>query len=242
MHNLLMAAAATIVIATPAFAETTGSLGIRGTNNEYDSGFDYDVWELEGAIFHRIAGPWAVQADGRYEDVDYSNGFDDEGNHLALHGLYASDAWTAGVFVGQAELFGGFEFDFYGAEGAYRFSNLTLVASTVQGELTSFEYDRYRVGAKYFFGDNVALGGNVALTEIGNFDWTTLDVNAEYRFGSFPITLTGGYLRLDGDFIELDALTLGARWDFGSASLREADRTAPIADLRNYVGDLRRLD
>jgi hypothetical protein len=243
MRKILMAAAATVAIATPAFAETTGALGVRVTNNEYDAGFEYDVLEIEGSIFHRIAGPWAVQGEGRYEDVEYPL-VDDEGSHFALHGLFAAENWTAGVLVGQGEVFDGFEIDIYGAEGAIRFGDWTLSGAAVQGDI-GVDYARYQAGLKYFFGDNFAIGGRAASSEFdggGSGEWTTFDAGIEWRFASFPVTLTGGYLLQDTDFSDIDALTIGARWEFGSATLRESDRTAPIADLRNYFGDLRRWD
>ena len=70
MRTFFLATAATLAIAAPAAAETTGSLGVGLTNNEYDSGFEYDVVDVEGAIFHRVSGPWAIQGEARYEDAD----------------------------------------------------------------------------------------------------------------------------------------------------------------------------
>ncbi len=240
MLKLLLSAAALAAITLPAAAETTGSVGISLTNNEYDSGFDYDTWQLEGSVFHRVAGPWAVQVEGRYEEVDYSF-FEDEGQHIAIHGLWASDTFTLGAFAGQGEVFS--DIDFYGAEGAYRAENWTFTGSMILSELgSSTDYDRYRLGAKYFFGDNLLVGGGIAWTELGSSDWETYDLGAEYRLGTLPITLTGGYLSQTGDFIEVDAWTIGARWDFGGATLRDSDRTAPIADVDNFFGDLRRWD
>jgi hypothetical protein len=239
MRTFLLATAATFAIAAPAAAETTGSLGVGFTNNEYDSGFEYDVVDVEGAIFHRVSGPWAIQGEARYEDADYSG--DDEGSHFAVHGLFAAETWTAGLLVGQGEVFDDYEIDIWGAEGAARFGNVTLSGAYVSGDV-GVDYDRWHVGGKYFFGDNFAVGANAAWSELGNGDWDTYDIGAEWRFGAFPVTLNGGFLRQEGDFIEVDAWMIGARWDFGSANLREADRTQPIADLRNYFGDLRRWD
>lgn len=241
MRKVLLSAAAVLAIgAGNAVAETTGSIGVTAMNNEYDNGFDYDTWELDGTIFHRITGPWAVQGEAGYEEAEYP-GSEDDGNHYAVHGLFAPEAYTIGVFAGQGEMFSSTEVDFLGLEGAYRFANFTLNASFIDGEVFS-DYDRYRVGGKYFFSDNLAVGGNYAMTEYGTVDWDTWDVGAEFRFGSFPITLTGGYLNQEGDFIDVGAWQLGARWSFGTANLREDDRTAPIADIDTYLGDLRRWD
>jgi hypothetical protein len=241
MRKILLSAAAVFAIgAGTAVAETTGSIGVAATNNEYDSGFDYDTWELNGSIFHRITGPWAIQGEAGYEDVEYP-GSEDDGNHYAVHGLYAGDAFTAGLFVGQAEIFDDLEVDILGLEGAYRFANFTLSGSAINGE-TSVDYDRYRVGGKYFFGDNLAVGANYGMTEYGTVDWDTWDVGGEFRFGSFPITLTGGFLSQEGDFIDVEGWQLGARWSFGTANLREDDRNTPIANIDSYMGDLRRWD
>jgi len=241
MKQLLLSAAAVLAIATPAAAETTGAVGVSYNSNEYEWGGEYEFWDIEGSVFHRVAGPWAVQAEGRYEEVDYGGAFDDDGDHLALHGLYAADTFTAGVFYGTGALFGDFDFDIYGVEGAFRVANWTLEASGTSWDRDS-DYARYHVGAKYFFGDNFSVGGRYAFTD-RNGDWTTYDIGADYRFASLPIVLSANYLHQDGDFsFEVDTWSLGARWEFGSSSLREADRTAPIADIRNFMNDLRRWD
>jgi hypothetical protein len=242
MRKILLSAAAVLAIgAGNAVAETTGSVGVTTTNNEYPSGFDYDTMELDASVFHRITGPWAIQGEVGLEEVDYGGGNDDDGHHYAVHGLFAPDAYSVGLFAGQAEIFDTLEIDFFGAEGAYRFTNFTVSGSVIDGE-TSVDYDRYRVGGKYFFGDNLAVGANYAMTEYGVSDWDTWDVGGEFRFGSFPITLTAGYLAQEGDSIDVETWQFGARWSFGTANLREDDRTAPIADVDTYVGDLRRWD
>ena len=223
-------------------AETTGSVGVSLTTNDYASGYGYESYELEAAIFHRIDGPWAVQAEGRVETVEYGASGDD-GHHLALHGLFATDTYTLGLIVGQGELFSGRELDFYGVEGAYRFANWTLSGSAVLGDSNYYSYfDRYRVGAKYFIADNFAIGGGYALSDFGFEDTDTWEIGAEVRFLSVPITLSGGYLRQEGNSIEVDAWQIATRWTFGTSNLREDDRTAPIAAIDTYFGDRRRSD
>lgn len=240
MRTFLMSAAAVLAVATPAAAQTSGAVGLSWTNNEYDAGGDYDQLQIEGHVTHNIVGPWAVQADARYEEVDYT-GSDDDGQHIALHGLYSGEMFTIGALIGQGELFDGDDLDFYGAEGAFDVASFRFTGSAVFGDFGA-DYDRYRAGVKYFFGDNFAVGGGYAATDYGTVDWDTFDLSAEFRLGSIPLTFTGGYLSQDGDFIDVDALTIGARWDFGTGTLREADRRAPIADLEGFFGDIRRWD
>lgn len=244
MRKILLSAAAMLAVgAGTAVAETTGSVGVATTNNEYENGYDYDTWEFNGSIFHRVAGPWAVQGELGLEEADYGSGNDDDGHHYAVHGLYAQDAYTLGVFGGQAEIFDDLDIDFFGAEGAYRFANVTVSGSLIDGEAyDAVDYDRYRVGGRYFFGDNIAVGANYARTDYSNTDWDTWDVGGDYRFGSLPITLSATYLSQEGDFIDVDTWQFGARWSFGTANLREDDRNAPIANADSYVADLRRWD
>jgi hypothetical protein len=241
MRKLLLCAAAFAAISGAAAAETTGSVGVTTTNDEYSNNYDYDVWQIDGSIFHRITGPWAVQGELAFEEADYGTA-EDDGQHYAVHGLYAADAFTVGLFVGQGELFNNTEADFYGVEGAYRLADWTFSGSIIDGE-TGADLDRYRAGAKYFFGDNIAVNANFAMTEYGNSDWDTFDIGGEYRFAGLPITLTGSYLQFDADNgFEVDSWIFGARWNFGTANLREADRTAPIANVDQYLGDVRRWD
>lgn len=242
MRNFLLSAAAILAIATPASAETTGAVGVSYNSNDANGFYEYETWDVDGYVFHRIAGPWAAQVEGRYEDVDYGSGFEDEGTHLALHGLYATDAFTAGLFLGNGSVFSDYDFNFYGVEGAYRVANWTLEGSaTLRGQ--DNDYARYHVGAKYFFTDNFSVGGRYGFTDRDGGNWTSYDIGAEYRLSAIPIVLTANYLQFDGDFSwEVDTWSVGARWEFGSSSLREADRTAPIADIRNYLNDIRRWD
>lgn len=244
MRKILLSAAAVLAVgAGQAVAETTGSVGVSTTNNEYPSGYDYDTIELDASIFHRITGSWAIQGEVGLEEADYGGGNDDDGNHFAVHGLFAQDAYTVGVFGGQANIFDNLDVDFFGAEGAYRFANVTVSGSIIDGETGGgLDFDRYRFGGKYFFGDNLAVGANYATTEYSTVDWDTWDVGGEFRFGSFPITLTAGYLAQEGDFIDVETWQFGARWSFGTANLREDDRNSPIADVDTYMGDLRRWD
>jgi hypothetical protein len=243
MRTLLLAAIATTAIAAPAVAETTGSVGVQLMNTKYDYGFDYDTWSIDGSVFHRISGPWAVQAQAHYEYVDYGHSDVDHGNVLALHGLYQTDAVTAGLFLGQGGIFGDSDWiKFWGAEGAYRFGNWSVDAYAVRRDDGSYPLHRYGVDAKYYFGDNISVGAGYARQDYGvHFDdWK---INAEYRLSAVPLTLTGGYYRWDADNgSRSDDFMIGIRWDFGSSTLREHDRTAPIVDLNNYVDDIRRWD
>jgi hypothetical protein len=243
MRKILLAAAAVMAAgAGAANAETTGSVGVTYSNSEYQNGYDYDQWELNGAIFHRVTGPWALQGELNLEEADYGGGNDDDGNHYAVHGLYAPDNFTVGLFIGQGELFDSSDADFWGVEGAYRFTNFTLSGSVIDGEFSN-DFTRYRVGGKYFFGDNFAVNANYAATEFGSSDWETWDLGAEYRLSKLPVTIGASYVDFESDTgFEVDSWLLGARWEFGSANLREGDRTAPIADLNTFFGDVRRWD
>jgi len=243
MKKFLLSAAAALAIAAPAAAETTGAVGV--TYNSYDTSgsSEYESWELDGYVFHRIAGPWAIQAEGRYEDAEYDGGFESEGDHIALHGLYAADAFTAGVFVGNGTVFDDYDFDFFGAEAVFRHGDWTFEGSGTW-EQQDGDYARFHLGTKYFFTQNFAVGARYGFTDREGGDWSSWDVGADYRFSGLPIVLTANYLQFEEDdgSWEVDTWSIGARWEFGSSSLQEADRTAPIADIRNFLNDVRRWD
>jgi hypothetical protein len=183
-----------------------------------------------------------VQGQAHYEYADY--GFStDHGNALALHGLYQTDAFTGGLFIGQAGLFGDSDWiKFWGAEGAYRVGNWSFDAYAIVRRDDSYPDDRYGADAKYYFGDNISLAAGYARQDYG-VDFDDWRINGEWRLDSMPLTFTGGYYHWDASTGNSTSdWMIGIRWDFGSSNLREHDRTAPIVDLNNYVDDIRRWD
>lgn len=243
MRTLLLAAVATAAMSAPALAETAGSVGVGYMNTEYGNGFDYDTWSIDGSVFQRVAGPWALQGQAHYESAEYHQFGTDHGSYLALHGLYQTDALTAGLFIGEGGLFGDASaFKYWGAEGAYRFGDWSVDAYAIRRRGDSYPNHRYGVDAKYYFGDNISIGAGYARQDYGiNFDdW---NAHAEWRLPSIPFTVSAGYYRWHADNgANTNDWMLGIRWDFGSSTLREHDRTAPIADLTNYIDDIRRWD
>jgi hypothetical protein len=224
-------------------ARTSGSVELSYDNNEYPDGFDYNQTGLSGTIFHDFGNGWGVQGAARFENVNYP-GIDFDSTHLSVHGVYRTERWAASGFYAYTDLFGAADFNHYGLEGAFYLEDWTLTGSAINGDVGA-SYDRYRLGAKFFITENLSVGGGYAVSDYndGGADWWSVDLGAEFRFATVPITLTAAYTRSDFDFTEVDGLRFGIRWDFGTASLRERDRSgASFEDARRYQDDFLRLD
>lgn len=245
MRTLLLAAVSAVAIASPAMAQTTGNVGLSYSDTSYDGNFDYDSWVADGSLAYALGNGWVLQGDLAHEMHDYSGG-DEDTTRLAVHGMYRTDNWTAGLAAGTGnEVFGG-DFGFIGLEGAYHLQNWSFTGTALFGNSDDFnyDYDRYRVAAKYFFTDNFSVGGGVAMSDFEGTDWESFDLGAEYRFGSHPIVLTGGYTLSDVFTDEPRTWTFGARWEFGTENLRESNRTGPQfqSDIAAIYADNRRFD
>jgi len=247
LRHVLAATAASVAMAASAYAETNGSIELARTNHDRD--LDLEVTGLNGTIFHGFGNGFGVQGEFQHHNLE-AGGSDEQINRYTMHGLYRTEAWAAGALVGKADWFG-FDLDHWGAEGALYFDRWTVQASYIGGEIdtpNNPEIGRFNVSGRYFFTDNFSVGAGLGKTSFetsNDIDWTSYDVNAEYRFGSFPVAIFAGFnsADFDGSGDDVDSVRFGLRWDIGTGSLIERDRQgASFSDAEELVQDLYRLD
>jgi hypothetical protein len=142
---------------------------------------------------------------------------------------------------------------FWGAEGQAYFGDVT-----VSGQLAKQEFvnqkdfsgskmldDGYvaNIKAKYFINDNwkVDVGFNYNKTNTANgffsndsFDQKTYTIGTEYRLADKPVSVYAQYNRNEMSIsnynLDTDQLTVGLKFNFGSTSLKERDRSGASLD------------
>lgn len=237
----LLAAAAALMVATPAMAGG-GHVGLSyGSTDAGDS--DTDSYQIEGAIGQNNGG-WGFQLEGALGQSDNEGGDSDTftfGGHI----YWASDNWRIGGVVATTKLdddaSSSADEMAYGLEGSVNVApNAVLFGSATFGE-TEFLVDidtwNADIGLNYYFSDNFRVGANVGTGNLDagsgvDFDTTTYGVNAEWQPGSMPLSFTLGFSSFDVDeFLfddSLDTISIGARWNFGGSTLRERDNQTPF--------------
>lgn len=232
----LLAAAAAMFAATPAFA--TGHVGLAYTNT--DSGTtDADTWQVEGA-FGGASGSIGYQLDGGIGQ-SASSGSDVDHYTIAGHLFWHTDNWNLGAVIATANIEdGSISVDeiAYGVEGTYNVApNAVLSGSYTIGE-TEFltaDIDAWNadLGFDYYFTDNFRVGaalgsGNLDFGGGADFDTSTYGIDAEWQLSSLPLSFRAGWSTFDSDaFGDYDSLSIGVRWNFGG-TLRERDQATPF--------------
>ncbi|NEX94481.1 hypothetical protein [Caulobacter sp. 17J65-9] len=241
MKKLLVAsaAAAALFAAAPAFAGA-GQVDLSYSNVEDE----VDVINLGGAAVTGIGGDWNIQGDATVHRVDTGFGamnFTD----AALHLFKRTDGFAAGVYldtsdVSMASAWG------LGVEGAKYFDQATISGSLGMNTIDMMGSDadgwNASLGATYFPTDNIALGASVSYADIDFIDSvTSWGLSAEFKPETMPVSFFAGYANQDiasfsGD--DVTTWTLGLRWNFGSGSLKERDRSGASMKGGINMGDL----
>jgi hypothetical protein len=240
MKKYLLGAAAALALAAPGVASAqSGYVDLGYTNTDPGGGVDGDTWALGGAYAWGGDGTVGFQLDGVIANHDFGGGDVDTFN-FGGHAFVRNSSHLIGGFlnVGSADFGGGFDYDYWtiGAEGAYYFQRTTLngVLSYSDSDDLNAELTAADVGLVHFVTDNFSIGGNLGYGDIdGGGDFTSFGVGAEYQFAQMPVSLYGGWTTTDFDGFDVDAFTIGARWNFGG-SLVERDRSG--ASLTRNAG------
>lgn len=234
MKNVLLGAAAALVIAAPgvAAADTSGLVGLSYNTLDDDlDGDKEDYLDLSGSVVTTLNGDLKLQFDGSIQDMGH-------GDHTDTHGTA-----VAHVFMRNHDFaFGGFgglttgESDGYviGAEGALYLDRLTLAGSAFFGGDREYEDDEksgVHAAGTYFFSDNFSVGADVSYYDFdyggGQQDGTIYGINAEYQFAN-GVSVFGGWHTSDEDYYgsdkEVDSFSIGLRYNFGTGSLIARDR------------------
>jgi hypothetical protein len=224
MNKLIVAAASATVLAFAAQAAQAAPVGHLDVAYSDSNDTDSHAFSGGGAVVLPV-GPVNVEVDASGATT-HVKGFGSEKSFNATgHVFFRNDQFAVGAFVSGADegLYA------WGGEGALYLDRVTLSAQIGQARDESEGGfgtlgTAGSVGAKVFVTDNFALGADYLNINPkgpgGSIDaW---DVNAEYRFANTPVSTFVAYQRND-DF-DVDAWTIGARWHFGVASLKEQDR------------------
>lgn len=227
---MLTLAAGLGAIASPAFAQTTGHVGLTYGHGEVDTdagGADSDAFAIDGAVAIPTGGSLAVILDGSYADSDDADGVFQGTAHL----LSRNDSQAFGGFIGAAEDDGDTAY-FIGGEYAKFFSNSTLALGARYGDLDYADVDMYSAGGeyRYFISDNLRLDGRANYQRVettgSDADGVGLGAGVEYKFGASPVSLFGGvdWTTFDDPDLDITVATIGIRFDFGSGTLKNRDR------------------
>ncbi|PZO46959.1 MAG: hypothetical protein DCF16_18370 [Alphaproteobacteria bacterium] len=234
----LLAAAAALFVATPAFAQSAGSIGLNYTNVE-DEG---DAYQLDGA-FGGASGAIGYQIDAGLGQLD--NDFDSQ--TIAGHLYWNGGGWRLGGVIAHTHIEFGDSLSetVYGIEGTWDLGPQTvLLGSYTIGEAEAegdFDTSSFDIGMNYYFVDNFRVGGAYGF---GNLDVGAVDVdtsnwrlNAEWQPWTTPVSFTLGYnsFDIDGSNGGTDSWTIGARWNFGASTLRERDNATPFDARTGYI-------
>jgi hypothetical protein len=238
MKKILLGAvaAAAALIPNAALADTSGHVAFsyNSLDDDLDSSKE-DYLALGGAVATSLGGNWNLQFDADFGDMNHS-GHTDAFSTVAAHIFTRNDSYALGGFAG----FTSDEVNGYiiGAEGAAYFGNFTLAGAALIGgdrEDSDNEISNIGVAGTFFLTDNLALGADANMFEFdfggsGNSqDGTIYGVNAEYQFAGTGFSIFGGYHISDEDYFgadkEVDSFTIGGRYNFGTGSLLERDRS-----------------
>ncbi|HVY84224.1 MAG TPA: outer membrane beta-barrel protein [Caulobacterales bacterium] len=238
---ILAAAAAALLCGAPAVASAqTGYVGLSYTHDSIDPGsFDVDVGAIDGVAAFDLGGP-GLQVGAGYANISPDGGDDADDWHVDAHLFARNDQWQWGGAVAyeNVDFGGGDNTDVWtgAAEMLFFQPDVTWGATLSYSDASDIDASAWNLNgeARYFFNDNFRVDGNVGLgtADLGGADdsdntWQA-GIGAEYQFASMPISIYGGYehynIDTSGDNVDNDALTIGARWNFGG-TLRDRDRS-----------------
>lgn len=225
----LLAAAAALFAATPAFAQSGGSIGLNYTSVENDA----EGFQIDGA-FGSASGSFGFQVDagiGSLEDIDTQT--------IAGHAYWNGGGWRLGGVAALTNV--GDNNDVsetaYGIEGTWNLgSQAVLLGSYTIGQsefFTDVDTSTFDIGLNFYFTENFRVGGSYGFGNLdggtGNVDTSNVRLNAEWQPWTTPISFTASYNSFDVDSSgdTLDSFSVGARWNFGG-SLRERDNATPF--------------
>lgn len=223
-----------------------------------DNKKDQDRWSLRGTHNIGLSGGFNAQVDGQYKSVrDCCS--DDTTMAGTLHlyhrdpsqyaiGVYGHYANTENQAKLQEDVFT------YGVEGAAFVGNLTLMGAVGTGTITTptREYDTTngRLEGRYYATDNIRFDATLAMDSTklinANESSTHLGLRANWRMDEIPVTLFAGYRyekeQLDITGLNLDPTTadvlyVGARFSWGSTSMKDEERNGPLWNPNTRIGN-----
>jgi hypothetical protein len=222
----ISAALAALVSAGAAQAQS-GHVDLSYQNTDIGSG-DLDSTALSGAF---LLGEH-VQLNGRYATLDGGGG---DVDYWGIDGFLFNrgEGGAYGGYVGYDALDGGPSIDEWsiGGFGQLYAGNTTwtgqLGYADTEGDVRVIHLDGE---ARHFVNENFSIQGNLGYGDIeasggGGDDYWSGGIGAEMQFTGAPISINGGWQRIDFDGGESDQIGIGARWNFGGGSLMNRNRS-----------------
>ena len=247
MKKYLFATAMAVAALSSAPAFAQGHIGASASHTEVEVfGLEGDgnLYNVFGAFVMPLNETFSWQFDGDVAVTDI-DGVDDETAVSGTAHLYkGAEANKVGGFVGFTTAD---DFDVWnvGAEGQLFLDNVNLGGAVGYFNVDDLEVDGLGIlgSATLFVTDNFSLGGSVgyATADADGFDvdgWNA-GVGAEYQLSQAPLSVFGGYSRLDIEDadLEADTITLGVAYSFGSATLKDRERSgASLNGLGGLAG------
>jgi hypothetical protein len=251
----LLAAAAALMVATPAAAQ--GYLGLEYGSGNIDFGggsdTDLDLWQGEGA-FGFGGGSWGGQIDGQVGNLEADSGGEADFWTLGGHAWWNGAGWRLGGVITTTQLSeSGTDIDEiqYGLEGTYDIgANAVLRSSLTTGTVDtggSSEADLFNwdIGANFYSSPNVRFGGFFGIGNLDaggglDVDTTSYGLNAEFQPWTAPVSITLGWNQFDIDDVDVSSsvFSVGARWNFGGGTVRDRDNAAPFDTNTGYINRL----
>ncbi|WOS61634.1 hypothetical protein [Sinorhizobium fredii] len=241
-------------VASPVVGYVEGELHAGKTS---DSDLDSKGWALRGAVNFDAGSGLNLQADGGYgqtdvDDADYDNAFGAAHVYYrptqdyALGAFFQSSRLGTGFASGLAggsddvtDNSGGIEAAYFDAVGT-AYTQLGYGKS----EIVGLDADHYfgKIGARLYLTDNMRIDGEVGLHNFdfdvadAKLDLTTASIIGNYRPEFMPVTVFAGYrfdrASLESGGIDFEpenshTLTTGLRYNFGSSTLKQEERSGP---------------
>ncbi len=217
----LFGAAIIALAASAGAAHAEGSVGLNYQSTDFGSG-EIETFAVDGDL---LLNP-NFQISGSYADV--------EGGDFNAYGIDAflfsrNDSYAYGAFLGYSSLDGNADEIAIGGFGQLFRGNTNWTAqlgyADTEGDIKVLNLDGE---GRFFFSENFSVQANLGYGDIdagGNNDYWSGGLGAEYQFAGSPISINGGWQRLDFDGGDVDSLGVGVRWNFGGGSLIERSRS-----------------
>lgn len=227
MRNWIIGAAAILAVAAPGVAAAqTGYVGAVYGQVDAGPGDDEDFYGVEGAVAFAGSGSISFEVDAAITDSDDT----DTGYGVVGHVYTRNDSHLFGGFIGIG---GSDDSETWtaGLEASKFFANWTLAGAVAYANNDDADIDGYGVNveARAFVHDNFRLNGNIGWASVdsggpGDDDDAMLyGVGGEYQFAAAPISITAGWNTVDFDGGDVDAVSIGLRYNWGG-TLRDRDR------------------
>jgi hypothetical protein len=213
-----------------------------------DSGIDVDVWGGGGSAAFNIMQNFGVQGDVGFRSADAGGGVELDAWTLGGSAFFRAPMFVFGANIGNTSFeIDPFDYDVtnYGAFGEFyagQMFTIYALGGALDGDF-GFDGSYFGAGAVIYPIPLLSLTANVSTAEDdANDNSTEYGISAEYLFSpAMPVTVYGGYSRVDSDSADVDIWTFGLRFLFGGATggtLVERDRstayrhTGPAQALR----------